>query len=259
MLLRSLKIPQRQAPEASLWSHNSLEVKLGGQKEAKAYLPIRGDFPLPPPPPPPLLVIPIISPAIIVIVIIIVISNAKDRTKRIGDAGQLVLVPKQEAWGQSFGQLLHHLQKRVQSQSKRLQYWNTCSHKRYSMLGDCPPVFSSEESTNSGDHQDCLFVHRGMTTRSSILNAFISTWAHYSIILIKPDSIEGHINYIEVEGASVWASIWYWGNVCAPDNQTARHSLPRPPPNNLYPDPGHFDDDDDVLADKLLLPINWAP
>ena len=44
-------------------------------------------------------------------------------------------------------------------------------------------------------------------------------------------------------------------------NRTARHSLPRPPPNNLYPDPGHFDDDDeeddddDVLADKLLLPI----
>ena len=149
--------------------------------------------------------------------------------------------------------------KKVQSWSKNLQYWNTCSHKRYSMLGDCPSVFSSEESPNTGDHQDCLFVHRGMTTRSTILNAFISTWAHYSIILIKPDSIEGHINYIEVEGASVWASIWYWGNVCAPDNQTARHSLPRPPPNNLYPDPGHFDDDDDVLADKLLLPINWAP
>ena len=39
-------------------------------------------------------------------------------------------------------------------------------------------------------------------------------------------------------------------------NRTARHSLPRPPPNNLYPDPGHFDDDDDVLADKFLLPIN---
>ena len=182
VLFRSLKIPQRQAPDASLcgsiwwcfWFCDEIDQKLFPRwyfgtvyiQISNFISPIRRDFPLLPPPPAPIISPISTPPALPTIFLILPIFlptsiPPNKASKWVSYAGQLVLVTKQEAWRQNFIVCQIYFNRyvwpkidiRFPDLSIKLDQ-KMSTQNRY--FGSVPCFVSDEGSPNTRDHQECL-------------------------------------------------------------------------------------------------------